>query len=147
MKTLTRLVFAALLAFQPTAAYAAASGSIVPNGATLVAASSGNVAAAVATATLPAVSGRLNYIMGFSATGSGATLGLPIVCTVTGLTGGTESFIVTAAAGVLIGNNPLNVNFPAPMSASAINTAITVSCPSLGAGNTNSAVNAWGYVE
>jgi hypothetical protein len=127
--------------------YAAASGSVIPLGATQVNSSSGNVAAAVATATIPAVSGRLNYITGFSATGSGATAGLPVACTITGLLGGTETFITTAAIGVLVGNAPLNVNFPTPIPASAINTAIVVSCPSLGVGNTNSAVNAWGFVE
>ena len=40
-----------------------------------IAASSGNVANAVATATLAAVAGRLTYVSGFEITGGGATAG------------------------------------------------------------------------
>lgn len=124
-----------------------ASASLIPIGATQTAASSGNVAAAVAAATLAAVAGRLNYITGFAITGSGATAGLPVIVTITGLLGGTQSYIYTAAAGVLVANATLNINFPTPLPASAVNTAIVVSCPSLGAGNTNNTANAWGYYE
>ncbi|WP_283807294.1 hypothetical protein [Bradyrhizobium sp. Tv2a-2] len=40
---------------------------------------------------------------------------------------------------------PLDVQFNPPLPASAANTAITVSCPSLGSGNTNNSVNVYGY--
>ena len=124
-----------------------ASASLIPIGATQTANSSGNVAAATAAATLAAVAGRLNYITGFSVSGSGATLGLPVTVTITGLLGGTQSYTYCGAAGVLIGNSSLNINFPTPMPASAVNTAIVVSCPTLGAGNTNNTTNAWGFYE
>lgn len=124
-----------------------ASASLIPINATQTAASSGNVAAAVATVTLAAVAGRLNYITGFSVTGTGATAGLPVTVTVTGLLGGTQSYTYCAATGVTIGNTPLVVNFPTPIPASAANTAIVVSCPSLGLGSTNNTVNAMGYYE
>lgn len=110
-----------------------------------VSASSGNVAAAVATATLPAVAGRINFLMGFEITGGGATLASLVVATVTGVIGGTQSYIVAPVAGVLLGNAPLLVEFANPLEATGVNVAIVVSCPSLGAGNTNSAVCAHGH--
>jgi hypothetical protein len=80
--------------------------------ATPVAASSGNVAAAVATATLAAGGANvMTYISGFEVTGSGATAGLPVTVTVIGVLGGTLSYTYTAAAGVLVGNTPLVVEF------------------------------------
>ena len=123
------------------------SASLIPINATMANASSGNVAAAVATATIAAVSGRMNNITGFSVTGSGATAGLPVIVTLTGVVGGTLSYIYTAAVGATLPNQPLIVNFPTPLPASALNTAIAVSCPSLGAGNTNNCVNIYGYTE
>jgi hypothetical protein len=114
--------------------------------ATPVQASSGNVAAATATATLAAGGANvMTYISGFEVTGSGATAGLPVTVTVTGILGGTLSYTYTAAAGVLVGNTPLIVEFNPPLQASALNTAIVVPCPSLGAGNTNNTVVAHGY--
>jgi hypothetical protein len=65
--------------------------------------------------------------------------------TVTGLLGGTLTYTYTAAAGVLVANQPLIVEFNPPLPASAVNTNIVVSCPSLGAGNTNNTVNAHGF--
>ena len=124
-----------------------ASASLIPINAVVANVSSGNVAAAVATATIPATAGRLNYITGFSVSGSGATTGLPVQITVTGLIGSTLTYIYTAANGVLASNLALIVDFPTPLPASALNTAIVVSCPSLGSGNTNNSVNVHGYTE
>jgi hypothetical protein len=50
-------------------------------------------------------------------------------------------------AGVTVGLAPLIVEFPQPLAASGPNTAIVVSFPSFGAGNTNAAVNAHGYQQ
>jgi hypothetical protein len=108
-------------------------------------ATSGNVAAAVATATLPAVAGRINFLTSFEVTGGGATAGSLVVVTVTGLLGGTLSYIFAPPAGATLGATPLTVAFPYPLEATGTNTAIAVSCPSLGAGNTNAAVCAHGY--
>ena len=122
-------------------------GLIIPTGATSVQASSGNVAAAVAAAALPAVSGKTNYLSGFKITGAGSTSGLPVTVTITGLLGGTASYTYTFATGVTVGNQPLIVDFDPPLPASAVNTAITVSCPSGGTGNTNNTTHAHGYVK
>jgi len=108
-------------------------------------ASSGNVAAAVATATLTASTGRLAYISGFSVTGAGATAASVISVTVTGVTGGTMTYTLAIPAGATVGVTPLIVNFSTPVAASAYGTNIVVSAPSFGAGNTNATVSAWGY--
>lgn len=110
-----------------------------------VVATSGDVANASAVATLAGAAGKTTYITGFIITGSGATAGLPVVVTVAGLLGGTVSFIYTAAAGVLVGNTPLNVIFPVPVPASTTNTAIVVTCPALGTGAAHNIVTAFGY--
>lgn len=126
----------------------AGSGVVVEKQAiTKVLATSGNVAAGVAAASIPAVAGRLSYITGFSITGTGATAGQAVVVTVTGLSGGTITFTLASATGVAVGNTPFNYEFPHPVPASAINTAITVSCASLGAGSTNNVTNIFGYYE
>lgn len=117
-----------------------------PSGATPVVATSGNVAAAVASATLSGTSGKTTYITGFQITGSGATIGVVVDVTVTNLIGSiTYHYEYAAIAGALLMNTPLIVNFSKPIPASAQNTSIVVSCPSLGTGNTNNSVNAMGY--
>lgn len=120
----------------------------IPADATPLVVGSGNVANAVAAASLPAVAGETNYITGFEITGSGATAGLPVDVTVVGLIGGvTLHYNYTFAVGVLLPNQPLLIEFPNPIPASAVNTAITVSCPAGGAGNTRNAVVVHGFVR
>lgn len=107
--------------------------------------SSGNVAAAVATATMPATAGAMNWLFGFDVYGGGATAASVISCTVTGLAGGTATYTFGVAAGATASDTPLNIRFPEPIPASAVNIAIAVSCPSFGSGNTNATVNAYGF--
>ncbi len=107
--------------------------------------SSGNVAAASAVGTLAAAAGRLNFCTGFEITGAGATAASVVVATLAGILGGTQSYIVTVPAGATVGINPLVVEFSKPLPASAVNTAIVLTLPSLGAGNTNAAVCLHGY--
>ena len=114
-------------------------------GSTPLNASSGNVAAAVATATLAGAAGVTTYLTGFEVTGAGATAGIAVTVTVTGTLGGTMSYTYTAATGATVANQPLIVEFSPAIPASAVNTSIVVSCPSLGAGNTNNTVVAHGY--
>lgn len=118
----------------------------LPPGATSVAVSSGNVAAAAAVAALPAVASKTNYCTGFQVTASGATTGLPVSVTLAGILGGTLTYTFVFPAGVLVPATPLTVSFPAPIPASAVNTAITLTCPSGGSGNTNATANIQGYV-
>jgi len=111
-----------------------------------ISSSSGNVAAAAATATLTSATGRLAYISGFVLTGSGATATSVIAVTVTGVIGGTMTFNVVVPAGVTAQTPTLAVTFPVPVAASAYGTNIVVSAPSFGAGNTNAAMVAYGYL-
>ena len=119
--------------------------SMSPSAATQVTASSGNVAAASAVATLPAVASRYNFLAGFAVTSSGSTAAAVVNVTVTGLVTGTMTYTYTSVAGATLANQPLVVTFNPPIITSALNTAIVVTLPSLGAGNTNASVNAWGF--
>lgn len=119
---------------------AAAGGAVTP----LVAAS-GNKANASAAATLTGGASDTVYLSGFEVTGSGATAGLPVTVTVTGVLGGTLSYTYNFAPGVLVGNTPLSVQFNPPLPASAVNTPIVVTCPASGTGGTNNTVVAHGY--
>jgi hypothetical protein len=110
-----------------------------------VSASSGTVAAATATATLPATPGRYTFICGFSITSAGSTGAAVVAPTVTSVVGGTMTYTYTTVAGATLANAPLVVSFTPCVPATAANTTIPVSVPSLGAGNTNTTVSAWGF--
>lgn len=113
--------------------------------ATPVTAHSGNVANAVATATIPAIAGKTAYISGFTISGLGATAALGVNPTITGVISGTKTYAYAAVAGAGLVNQVLDVQFCPPIPASAVNTAIAVSCPALGAGNLFNTVNAYGF--
>ncbi|RUV16965.1 MULTISPECIES: hypothetical protein [unclassified Mesorhizobium] len=122
-------------------------GSALPVGATAVTASSGNVANGAAVATLPGVVGQTTYITGFEITAGGATAAALVAATLSGIVGGTATYIFAAPAGVAVGAAPLVVQFAQPIPASAANTAIVLTLPALGAGNTNAAVVAHGFQQ
>ncbi len=120
--------------------------SPLPAGAAAIVATSGNIANGSAAAAIPATSGKLSYVTGFEITATGATVGLPVIATLAGLVGGiTASYIFAAPAGALIEATPLLVTFPEPIPANAVNTAITLTLPALGNGNTNAAVVIHGF--
>lgn len=109
--------------------------------------SSGNVANATASASVAASVQNSTYLTGFEVTAGGATVGACVNLTITGLLGGTATYVVCAPAGVTAMAQPLVVQFNPRLRSSAINTAITVSLPALGTGNTNASVNVHGYAE
>lgn len=111
---------------------------------TPLSASSGNVANATAACTLTAAANKTTYISGFSMTAGGSTAGSDQSLTITGPIGGTMTFTFNFPTGALVGSQ-LNITFNPPIPASTTNTAIVVSCPAGGTGNTNAAVNAWGF--
>lgn len=135
---------AALLLMLCLAAPAVAQAPIPLRGVEITA-SSGTVAAGTATATLAAATGKVTYICGFAITSTGSTAAAVVAPTVTGIITGTMTFAYATVAGATLANQPLVVPFGTCMPASAPNTAIVVSMPTLGAGNTNTTVNAWGY--
>ncbi len=108
-------------------------------------AASGNKANLIAAATLPAAAGKTTWITGFEVTASGATAALPVTVTVTGLQGVNLSYTFTFPADPLAEAVPLIVQFPQPLPASAVNTAISVQLPASGAGGTNATVCAHGF--
>ena len=138
-----RLLTALALILAPIAALAADAN--IPSTA-VISASSGNVAAATATATLPALPGRLNRLCTYQVTSAGSTAAAVVTGTITGVVGGTISFTYTTVAGATLANLPLAVIFEPCLPATAVNTAIVLSLPSLGAGNTNTTVTAQGFV-
>ena len=99
----------------------------------------------VATLVIPA--GKTGYLSGFEITGDGATAGTIIVATVTGLTGGTLSYVVDVPAGTANAINPIIVEFTRPIPASGPGVSIAVNLPSFGAGNVAAAVTAHGYYQ
>lgn len=120
-------------------------GGGVPNGATMFTASSGNVANASAAATITATASVLGYCSGFTITGGGATAGVLVNATLAGLLGGTMTFTFGAPTGATVAGTPIIVNFDPPIPASAVNTAIVVTLPALGAGNTHASVTIEGF--
>ena len=127
------------------AAGLAGSAGYPAGGAVAVTNSSGNVAAAAAVATLPGVAGKTTYISGFTITGSGALAASVVLVTVVGITGGTATYVYTVVAGATLANLNLHIDLIPAIPASALNTAIVVTLPSLGTGNTNAAVVARGF--
>lgn len=110
-------------------------------------AGSGNVANAAAAATLTGTASTTVYLAGIEMTASGATAGLPVTCTITGLLGGTRSYTFVYAVGALIPSPPLMVEYLPPLPAAAINTPIVASCPAGGIGNTNATMVAHGFFQ
>lgn len=116
---------------------------IVPLGTSVVDSHTG--AATATTCTLPAVASKMNYLSGLAITGLGATAAGSIQVTTTGLAANL-TFTIPIPVGATIGITPLIVNFPTPLPASAVNTAITVVVPSFGSGNTVASASAWGIL-
>lgn len=112
-----------------------------------VAGASGNVAAAAAVATLPGAAGLTTFIAGFEITAGGATAASCVSATVAGVVPGTLTYSYCAPAGVAVSGLPLLVQFNPPLPATSVNTAIVVTLPSLGSGNTSAAVVAHGYQQ
>lgn len=112
----------------------------------VISAASGNKAAAAATATFTKTGVTLTYVTGFEVTASGATAGLPVLVTLTGVLGGTLTWIFTFPAGVLVGATPLVVEFDPPLPSVDVNTDVVLTLPSSGSGGTNAAVVMHGFV-
>lgn len=116
-----------------------------PGGRVDISCSTGNVANATSTCTMPATTGKTTYVTGFDITGSGATVGAAVTCTLTNTNSGTISYTYVITAGALLVNTPLIRSFTPPLKGTAANTAPVLSCPAGGTGNTNMTLNAYGY--
>jgi len=116
-----------------------------PVGAVPLAATSGNVANAAATATFAATASVTNYLSGVQFSAFGATAGGIAGLSITGLLGGTVQYFFTVPTGATNQITPIYLQFNPPIPASAANVAITASVAALGAGNTNAQLNIQGF--
>lgn len=120
--------------------------SVAPYGVnqTPIAATSGVVSNANAVATLPGTAGKTTYISGYRCTNNGATTPTVVNLTVAGILGGTTTTVASVvAAGSL--SAIISEAFNPPVPASAANTAIVVTLPAAGAGNTIAECHATGF--
>lgn len=118
-------------------------GTFVPG--TPITCATGNVAASAAICTLPGVSGKTTYITGFYCRGAGATVAAIVSPTLVGIITGTQTYEIAVIAGAVLDSGAFTRSFVPAVSASAQNTAIVLTVPSLGTGNTNYSCNAEGY--
>jgi hypothetical protein len=102
-------------------------------------------AAGATTVTLLGAAGATTFITGFEVTGTGATAAQVTIVTISGILGGSKQYALVIPAGITLLVNPLIVEFSRPIPASAVNTAIVVTVPSFGAGNTTAATTAHGF--
>lgn len=137
-----KLFAAALLAL---ACLAPASAQQLRTPGVAVSAASGDVSAAQAQASLPGIQNRVTHVCGFVMTGAGATSASVVTITIAGLASGSLTFDFPVVAGVTTNLAMIPVQFNPCLPASAVNTAITVTAPSLGSGNVHAQMTAWGY--
>lgn len=118
-----------------------------PAGATRVAAQSSVAANAIASVTLAAAAAKLTYLTSVQIFATGATAATAVNATITGLLGGTMTIPFAVPAGANLAATPIILDFSTPIPSSAVNTAIVVSLPALGVGNTRAVVNAQGFQQ
>lgn len=125
-----------------------ASSGQAPVGATIVLGAFSGADTTSQAATLAANATKTTFICGFTVTGLGATALTNVIVAVASLTGATTlSYQYSMPAGAtVVTTTPLNVRYQPCLPGNAINTAITVTVPG-GAGNTSTAISAWGYQQ
>ena len=94
---------------------------------------------------MPAVPGKTNYVTGIEFTPGNATAVAYVIATLVNILGTTLTFIVQVAGTGAVGSSNNQYSFNPPLPASAINTAVTLTMPALGAGNADASVNIHGY--
>jgi hypothetical protein len=105
---------------------------------------SGVVANASAVATLTPGAGKTAYITSVTFCVGGATAGLLVGPTITGLLGGTKTFVVAVPTGATLSNfYTITFNYPLPATGPGVNIVVTQ--PAGGAGNTASSTDATGF--
>lgn len=102
-------------------------------------------AASAITPTIAAVAGKTGFVNGFSVDGLGATAASVIEVTLAGLVGGTRRYKLSIPAGATTAISRLVVEFVRPIPTTAVNTAIVLTVPSFGAGNTSAVAEIHGF--
>lgn len=125
---------------------AASGGAGFPANSTPITASGTGSTGAIS-ATLAASANKFTYICGFSYQGSDAAAAVAGNVAVSGTISGTMNFgYVSLASGATVPQPPpTTVTFSPCVPSSAVNTAIVVTPPTLGAGATIATVSTWGY--
>ena len=98
--------------------------------------------------TMPAVPGYRNVLCGFDITGTGATAAGTLDVTTTGCAAGSNPALrlaVPAGVNANAVNTGWSPKYPFGVEAALVNTAITVTVPAFGAGNTGATINLYGY--
>lgn len=125
------------------------SGNAIPTyqlpGGTGITAASGNVANASAVATLAGSASKTTYITGFRCQAAGSTAASVVSLTVAGVITGTMTYTFVFPAGATTAATPVGQDFSTPVPASSTNTAIVVTLPAGGTGNTNASCAAQGF--
>lgn len=124
-----------------TCSLATATDTTVPPGSTPGETGSSTVTGAQLIQTIPASPGQFSWITGFDVTVGPAAAGATVTLTITGLTN-TLSYTVTAVVGDM---RVLSIRFPGALRSTAVNTAITVTLPSVGGGAAVNALDVFGY--
>ncbi len=97
---------------------------------------------------MPAVVGKTNFVTHIAINGKGATAGSVQAAILTGVpTTLAFLFVVPAGNTVPLGGGMLDITFAKPIQASGVNTAITLTVPSFGSGNTLASVSIQGFVQ
>lgn len=140
----TALALSSSLATAQTQQYSGYPSNSVP----LIAASA-NTPAGIITLTFAARVGWRNYLQHITCTGGGATAGSNIVAAITGLdvdgVATQPSFILSPPTGATVGMPRFDVAYDPPLPATAANTAIVLTVPSFGAGNTHAMCSMTGF--
>jgi hypothetical protein len=102
----------------------------------------------VCAVSLPAVAGKTTYVTGFQVVGTGANSATTVNATLASLIGSvTFTYSIAVPTPNTAAITMLQVQFLYPIPASAANTAITLSVPSFGTGNTSVTANIYGITQ
>ena len=105
------------------------------------------VAAALATATIPAAADERAYLDKVIVSGLGATAAGSTVLTIAGAEGDDVTVTLPVPAGTTVALTPLVLEFNPPLRGAALGDDITASISTFGAGNTSACVVAIGHIR
>jgi hypothetical protein len=110
-------------------------------------ASANSTAATAITVSLTAEAGRTNFVTQVVLSTGGATAGIILDVTITGVIGGTLHIVYAVPTGALLAATPLVVNFNPPLQSTAVNQIVTLTMPTAGAGNTQQTAAIYGFSQ
>jgi len=106
---------------------------------------SGNQPNGIASAIMPAVAGKTNYVTGITITSAGATAPSVVLAQLGGILGQALVLAYPVTTGSLVANPTLSLTFSPPLQGTGPNTQVTATLPALGVGNLYASVMLYGY--